>query len=652
MRYSAAKPFLLNPLRSALLGVAVLFAAAWLVGRITTLPSERRSGEQALSFNRHVASFDGTRIAVTVWLPGNRGTGRVPVVLRATRYVRAYEVSVWGRLLWRVGLLTDADVGLSDDIKVFNSRGFAVVIVDERGSGASFGNRRAEAAPEEIRDFESVLDWSVSQPWCDGRAVAWGISQDGLYAELLAARGNPALRAIAPIYAPFDSQFESVGFFGLYNRENVRRWARLTSTLDSNGPKCLGNERGCRLKSWIAYNGIMPVDGAEGRMLLKRALAERSNYDVDDGWHSILYRDDPIGTSGLSMKDIMPFGVSQELGSASLPTLTINGWLDAGLPMGALERFVNVNSPQQVILGPFSHGGRYNGDPFASPEEPSPLPEGHQLQLVADFFERALEQPERSANRAIIYYLLGSHDQWRTTEQWPPTDSAQVTLYFAAGYRLAADTSLEGSGSDQFDVDFSAGTGRYSRFSSIVGGTPIVYADRARQTAALLHYDSSPMTRDMELVGSPVAEVRFTSTRMDGALYVYLDDVSPQGKVTYLSEGELRLLFNKAPTADRGYQTLGVARGFSRLEAGPLVPNQTYAVAVELFPVAALIRTGHHLRVSLAGADADAMPRIPASGPAPRIDVLRDPVDGSRIVLRLKPYTRQQPSNKLFEWQK
>jgi hypothetical protein len=32
--------------------------------------------------------------------------------------------------------------------------------------------------------------------------------------------------------------------------------------------------------------------------------------------------------------------------------------------------------------------------------------------------------------------------------------------------------------------------------------------------------------------------------------------------------------------------------------------------------------------------------------------VLRDPVDGSRIVLRLKPYTRQQPSNKLFEWQK
>lgn len=642
---------LLKRFRSVLLGVAVLLAAAWLIGRFTTLPSERRSGQQALSFNRHVASFDGTRIAVTVWLPENRGANRVPVVLRATRYVRGYEVSAWGRLLWRVGLLTDADVGLSDDIKLFNSRGFAAVIVDERGSGASFGSRRAEAAPEEIRDFESVLDWSVSQPWCDGRAVAWGISQDGLYAELLAARGNPALRAIAPIYAPFDSQFESVGFFGVYNRENVRRWARFTATLDANGPKCPGNELGCRLKSWIAFKGILPVDGDAGGTLLKSALAERSNYDVDEGWRSILYRDDPIGASGLSMKDIMPFGVAQQLGAARLPTLTINGWLDAGLSMGALERFVNVNSPQQVILGPFSHGGRYNADPFESPEEPSPLPEDHQLRLVADFFERALEDPGRSG-RAVIYYLLGSHDQWRTTEQWPPTGSTQAILYLAAGNRLVADAALAGSGSDQFDVDNSAGTGRYSRFSSIVGGTAIAYADRAQQTAALLHYDSSPMTSDTELLGSPVAEMRFTSTRTDGALYVYLDDVSPDGKVTYLTEGELRLLFNKTLTADRGYQTLGVARGFSRLEAGPLTMNQAYLVAVELFPVAALIRAGHHLRVSFAGADADAMPRIPAFGPAPRIDVLRDPADGSRIVVRLKPYTRQQPSSKLFEWQK
>jgi len=139
---------------------------------------------------------------------------------------------------------------------------------------------------------------------------------------------------------------------------------------------------------------------------------------------------------------------------------------------------------------------------------------------------------------------------------------------------------------------------------------------------------------------------------MDGALYVYLDDVSPEGHVTYLTEGELRLLFNKAPTAERGYTTLGVPRGFSRLETAPLVPNQTYSVAIELFPVAALIRAGHHLRVSLAGADADAMPRVPDTGPAPHIIVLRDPVEGSRILVRLKPYTRQQPSTKLLEWQK
>ena len=633
--------------------VAAVFALAWLVGWSTTLPSEGKHGTEPLSFNRYVSSFDGTQIAVTVWLPERAEVRRVPVVLRATRYVRAYEPSVWGRLLWRLGFLSDAEVGLSDDIKAFTSRGFAAAIVDERGSGASFGNRRAEGAPEEVRDFEAVLNWATAQTWSDGRAVAWGISQDGLYAELLAARRNPALRAIAPIYSPFDSQFESVGFYGLYNRENVRRWARLTSILDANGSRCLGNDWSCGLKSFIAFRGILPVDGPEGRGLLKRALAERSNYDVDKGWRSIVYRDDPIGTSGLSMKDIMPFGVAKELTEADLPTLTINGWLDAGLPMGALERFLNVESRQQVIIGPFSHGGRYNGDPFESPFDPSPIPQEKQLALVGEFFERVLGHPgNNEPKRAIVYYLLGSHDQWRTTTQWPPSDSTETILHFGADHQLVDDSTSAGSGADRFAVDFSLGSGRQSRFSSIVGGTPIAYPDRAQRTARLLHYDSAPMSRDMELVGSPVAWVRFISSATDGALHVYLDDVSPQGKVTYLTEGLLRLLFNKNPNAGRGYQTLGVPRGFSRTEAAPLVPTQAYSIAVECFPVAALIRGGHHLRVSIAGADADAMPRIPATGAAPLIDVLREPGDGSRIVLRLKPYTRQQPSIKSYDWEK
>lgn len=47
----------------------------------------------------------------------------------------------------------------------FLAAGYAVVAVDVRGTGASFGSWRAPWQPEERADSQEIVDWIVSQPW-------------------------------------------------------------------------------------------------------------------------------------------------------------------------------------------------------------------------------------------------------------------------------------------------------------------------------------------------------------------------------------------------------------------------------------------------------------------------------------------------------
>ena len=58
----------------------------------------------------------------------------------------------------------------------------------------------------------------------------------------------------------------------------------------------------------------------------------------------------------------------------------------------------------------------------------------------------------------------------------------------------------------------------------------------------MLVYDSSPLDSDLGITGSQMVTVEMSSTTTDPALHAYLEDVSPEGRVTYLGEGVLRVL--------------------------------------------------------------------------------------------------------------
>jgi predicted acyl esterase len=114
-----------------------------------------------------------------------------------------------------------------------------------------------------------------------------------------------------------------------------------------------------------------------------------------------------------------------------------------------------------------------------------------------------------------------------------------------------------------------------------------------------------------------------SSTTSDGALHAYFEDVSPEGRVTYADEGIFRVINRKeADPKSLPYESLGPAHSFLRRDAEPLVPGQPTRIRFSLYATSVLLRKGHRIRVSLAGADAGVYQRYPAEG-TPRWTVYR-----------------------------
>jgi uncharacterized protein len=145
----------------------------------------------------YVAMADGCRLALDVILPNGDSSRRWPTVLILTPYVRRFEVAAGGEAV-------EPSPNTYRYRDMFVPRGYAVVVVDARGTGTSFGTRDSFRSPRERADYKAIADWIVAQPWSDGRIGATGISYLGAACDFLASTGHPAVKAIAPLFAVWD----------------------------------------------------------------------------------------------------------------------------------------------------------------------------------------------------------------------------------------------------------------------------------------------------------------------------------------------------------------------------------------------------------------------------------------------------------------
>jgi len=252
------------------------------------------------------------------------------------------------------------------------------------------------------------------------------------------------------------------------------------------------------------------------------------------------------------------------------------------------------------------------------------------------FFDTFLkEEGSGRIDPEIVYYTLGA-GRWSTTKSWPPAGFMDETWYFGADGALLATAPDAAAGADRYAVDLTATTGRHNRWYTNKGDGDVVYPDRAAEDMKLLTYTSEPMTADTEITGHPIVTLYVRSTHEDGAFIVYLEDVAPDGRVTYITEGQLRGVMRRTAEALSPYVKMGPHRSELRTDAMPLVPGEVAELTFELWATSVLIREDHRIRIAVAGADADTFAAYPRSGEAPTLDVLRNSTYASQVRLPVR----------------
>jgi putative CocE/NonD family hydrolase len=166
-------------------------------------------------------------------------------------------------------------------------------------------------------------------------------------------------------------------------------------------------------------------------------------------------------------------------------------------------------------------------------------------------------------------------------------------------------------------------------------GGAVIYPDRVAEDKKLLTYTGAPLSTDVEITGSPVITLQIASSQSDGALFVYLEDVSPEGHVTYTTEGIFRAINRRIAKRPLPYIPLGPPHSFLRADAETTVPGQMEEVSFSLLPTSVVLRRGHCVRLALAGADSSMFERYPAGG-TPKLEVYRQKEHPSYLNLPIR----------------
>ena len=625
------KSYLRNDLREATAMAATPNRETWKVAPLSYL--DRRppefDGERILS--QYVTVRDGTRLAVDVHLPGDgQSDQRFPAIFVLTPYYRRFALAPGHRND------IDACPTIAFYRDMFVPRGYALVAVDVRGSGASFGSRDGFRSPAERLDHHDVADWAARQPWSNGVIGATGISYPGAASDFLASTAHPAVKAVAPLFAVWDTWSNHLYPGGVLLTCVTKRYGALAEALD-------GDLRD-KIPPFAYFNdpelaGPAPVDeDGDGSQLAQALHAHGGNFDMQDFAQQWRFRDaaltdDPDYTSAL----ISPYHYANRTTDQQTAYYSVSGWMDGGgYSTGTIQRYHWLNNPEtRLLLGPWDHGARGNVSPWAeTPADPQQPIVGA---AVLRFFDKHLMGRETAIeNEQPVHYFTMGEEAWKAAPSWPP-ECQELALYVTADGSLAEAAPDAEQAADRHQADYAAGTGNHSRYDRLyIANVETYYDDWHGREDRMLSYTGAPLAADMEVTGHPVVELHFACSEKDCAFFVYLSDVTPDGRSVYVTEGVFRALHRAPGKHPPNLPATGPTHSFNQADARHLVPGEPDSVSFDLLATSYLFRKGHRPRLAIAFSDSDHFTRIPDGRP-PEITLFRDRDRASRIVLPVIP---------------
>lgn len=391
---------------------------------------------------------------------------------------------------------------------------------------------------------------------------------------------------------------------------------RVMFSLISGGDEdSLGDRGGGMLSSLVRGpgGGVAPVGAgkepdSECRETLTHAIAEHeTNWDHGKALHESHFTDDVI-LQGVTLRDSDPILASEarvaRLKARDTEVLLYAGWYDSGSVVSA-NRVIKAIGRGRMVIGPWTHGLRMACSPHQSLREPKYDMYGH----VAEWLQRVYQGIEnQDPDPAIMYFVMGT-EAWKGAEAWPPPESKDSQpLFFDNNPKYLKDdpdglltSAPTDGGSMLFHIDAEATTPVASRWNLVqhILEEPVEYGNRAFARGTLRMTAEDRRGHPFTIAGSPRVSLDLELFGGDdAAVFVYLEDVSPNGDSTYVTEGCVRAGF--AAALRQAGRTQKQCQ-FTRAELKKF--NTREVLPIELQPVAYEFKAGHRVRLSITGAD-------------------------------------------------
>lgn len=595
----------------------VLAASVVLTGVLST-----PAGAVVTKCNEPIPMSDGTVLRANVVLPDDQPVKR-PVIVTVTGYNK--DVSN------PTGTSCEDGGGLAPVRTDLVEAGYAVMVVDDRGTGASGGQwdswgRRTQA------DYPEVIDWIQAQSWSDGQIGMLGGSYMGITSLLMAeadaqrvAAGKP--RAIKTVWAdvPMSDAYRDVTWHGgAVDAGFIPLWLGLTTSLSSLPPSTTTGDPAAAGPVWAQHLGNA-FSFTAATILKATAGEENQAYDGP------FYRLRSPGDRAASIR---------------VPVAWTGGWWDIfqrGEPL-LFEQL--ANSPRKLFFMTPNYHGAPDADAWAQ------MGIGTEAQVERRWFDRYLrDKPDRAldAMRPVNLWTQGTKD-WEHTTAFPPPATAYTPLHLGPGGTLQRDVPGEAGADDQVLLPASSPCSRLTaQWTAGIGALGGCETDNRTFEATALTWTTPPLDADTKVTGLVTADVWATLTAPDATLVAVLSDVDPGGASTQLTAGFLRASQRAIDVAQSTTTKDGlIVRPFHPMtkaseQAVPANTPQRYRI--EIYPTSNTFKKGHRIRLTLSGANTPTT-FTPVPGQVDqlgaRISVLRGPRYPSNVVL---PFSGAAPAD-------
>ncbi len=507
---------------------------------------------------------DGINLYVEVVRP--KAPGRFPVVLELSPYHGTIADRDGTRILPGPKNKNGEPIGLTG---YFAPRGYAVVIVDLRGTGRSQGCLDHMGKLDQS-DAKAIVEWAAKQKWSNGKVGMTGHSYVGSTPQMAAAQKPKGLATIVPsagLAAMYHHEFQlGVPYFlqwagPLFAYELLSMERHLPYGPYSGAPgDHMGKDMqyfGCGWKNSAAVTGEAYVSGAE------------------TDWHR--ERDFRKGVA-----------------NAKIPVFIVHGVNDNAARIPAIDWFVwrDGRHGDKAWIGQWDHGsGTYPNNRTCPQGSTRPCEEDQWTLALHAWFDKHLMGRDVDTGPAAEIFL--NNGEVFTASSYPPKVDGTLKLIANSDGSLAPEANEE-SGVVRYVADQR---GQYDEF-----GTGHV------------SFTTKPFKKDTLIVGVPKMRltVSVTSPRIHliGTLYdVKGNNADRIGRAGFAIQPELR-------------------NGIDKPE--PVIPGQEMTIELDGMPQAHLIEKGHSLMLVIASSHPD---KVATFGGGAVVNVVTGGENGTQLKL-------------------